>query len=385
MSDTELKDTQPNKALQDTQPDPVNGETQPMAVKSDTQPRPSAPMKKNFPRWLVALCVIVVIAIGVLAGYSSGMGQRYAAQSTVVAGQLDEQFQLGQQAVEAGNYELAKQYFDFVLRTDSNFPGIVAAYSDLMLRMQASPTPVFSPTPLVSPTPDLRGVEEIYNTALQLLNASDWNGAITNLDSLRKSNPTYRTAEVDGMYYVALRQRGVEKITTACQDVNLAGGIYDLTLAEHFVGAGNLDSVAESLRTYARLYIIGASFWDQDWLQAQSFFAQVMTGYPNMSDSSCKSATRRWIEATFKIADQELLYGNPCHAEDQYAFVFTSVYDPYFATVYPTATQAANQCNGDGGGGSGEVPTALGTPIETPTPTVGSTPTCDPSLGTPCP
>ncbi len=352
MSETEMKDTQPNEALHDTQPN-----------------SPAPVTRKNFPRWLAALCVVTLIAIGLLSGYSSGMGQRYDAQNTVVAGQLDEQFQLGMQAMNAGQYENAKAYFEGILRTDSNFPGIQAAYTDLLLLMQVTPTPVFSPTPLVSPTPDLRGAEEIFNTALQFLNASDWNGAITNLDSLRKSNPAYRTAEVDGMYYMALRQRGVEKITTACQKTNLNGGIYDLTLAEHFVGAGNLDSYAESLRTYARLYIIGASFWDQDWLQAQNFFAQVMTGYPNMSDASCKSATRRWVEATIRLADPLLAAGDTCGAEAIYATAFM-VGDPYNATLYPTATAISIQCDGDGGGGGGgEVPTTEGTPTETPTPT----------------
>ncbi len=335
MSDPELKDTQPNGTMPVEKPD-----------------SPAPVIKKNFPRWLAALCVVALIAIGLLAGYGSGMGQRYAAQNTVVTGQLEEQFQLGKQAVDARNYELAKQYFDFILNKDSNFPGLQAAYTDLLLRMQVTPTPVFSPTPLVSPTPDLRAAEQIYNSALQLLNSSDWNGAITNLDSLRKAYPTYRTAEVDGMYYMALRQRGVGKITAACQDVNLEGGIYDLTLAEHFVGAKNLDSYAESLRTYARLYITASSFWDQDWVQAQNLFAQVMAAYPIMSDSSCMSATKRWIKATFARGDQLLAAGDACGANEQYDLAFT-VNDPYIATAYATATEVNNRCNG----GGGETPT----------------------------
>ena len=373
MSVPELKDTQPAGALPDTQP------TSPARVTN-----------RKFPPWLVALCVVLLIAIGLLVGYGSGIGRRYAAQDTVVAGQLAQQFQLGKQAMEAGNYDLAEQYFKFILRTDPNFPGIQDAYVDLQLLMLVTPTPIFTPTPLVSPTPDLRGAQEIFNTALQLLNSSDWNGALTNLDSLRKSNPTYRTAEVDGMYYMALRQRGVGKIAASCQDVNLEGGIYDLTLAEHFVGTGNLDSYADSLRTYARLYIIAASFWDQDWVQAQSFFAQVMTGYPNMSDSSCQSATSRWVEATIKIAEQYMAAGKPCDAEAQYATAFV-VNDPFNATAFPTATEVANQCNGDGGGGGGgvgsESPTSEVTPTVTPTVTSKAeiTPTCDPSSGTPCP
>ena len=387
MSDSELNDTQPNNTVPDTQPNNALPDTQPNDVLHDTQPgSPLAGKKKKFPSWLVALCVLVLIVIGALGGYSSGMGQRYAAQDTVVSGQLDEQFQLGTQAVQAGNYELALQYFKGVLVADSNFPGIQAAYTDLLLRMQVTPTPVFSPTPLVSPTPDLRGAEDIYNTALQLLNTSDWDGALTNLDSLRKSNPTYRTADVDGMYYMALRQRGVAKIATACQDVNLEGGIYDLTLAEQFVGAGNLDAYSESLRTYARLYIIGSSFWDQDWLQAQNFYAQVMTGYPNMSDSSCQTATSRWVEATLKVAGQLVASGDNCGASDQYATAF-SVNDPLNATAYPTATQVENKCHppSSGGGGGTTTPTATPGGTLTETPTQEASPTCDSSSGTPCP
>jgi tetratricopeptide (TPR) repeat protein len=349
MSDTELKDTQPNGAVGPSSSESDPGDTQPNSIKRDTQPRQK---DKKFPRWLVALCVVTLIAIGLLAGYSSGMGQRYAAKNTLVAGQLGEQFALGQQAYDAKNYELARTYFEGVIRTDPNYPGIVAAYSDTILQLQVTPTPVFSPTPVISPTPDLRGAEEIYNTALQLLNSSDWQGALTNLDALRKSNPEYRTAEVDGMYYSALRQLGVQQITTSCADVNLEGGIYDLTLAERFVGEGNLDSYAESLRTYARLYIIGASFWDQDWFQAQSFFAQVVAAYPNMTDSSCISATNRWVLATLKWADQLASGGSFCDADNMYATAFM-VNSSYNATAYPVATDVRNKCAGDGGGGGG--------------------------------
>jgi tetratricopeptide (TPR) repeat protein len=366
MSESDLNNTQPSRPQQEKQPDLGMGDTKPTLIEPNA---PSPIEKKNFPSWLVFLIILTLMAIGLMGGYGSGMGQRYAAKNTLVTGQLAEQYQLGTQAMQTGNYELARQYFEFIIRTDSNFPGVQAAYTDLLLRLQVSPTPVFSPTPLVSPTPDLRGTLEIFNTALQLLNASDWNGAIINLDSLRKTNPTYRTAEVDGMYYMALRERGVQKITVACQDVNLEGGIYDLTLAEHFVGTGNLDSVAESLRTYARLYIIGASFWDQDWFQAQNFFAQVMGGYPNMSDSSCMNATSRWVQSTIKVADMQAAAGDYCTAAAQYASAFT-VNDPFNPTAFPTATEIWNLCNGgSGGGGGGETQTPTATLLETPTPT----------------
>jgi tetratricopeptide (TPR) repeat protein len=389
MSVDDLKDTQPTGPLNETRPN-----------------SPSPEKEKRFPRWLVALCVLLFLTIGLLGGYDSGITKRDTAQSTVAAGQMSEQFQLGSNAVAAGNYELAKQYFEGILRTNPNYPGIQAAYTDLLVRMNVNATPQDSPTPVLSPTPDLRSADQIFNTATQLLNSSNWDGAIANLDSLRKSFPTYHTAQVDGMYYMALRQRGIAQIIAGCQNVNLEGGIYDLTLAEQFVGTGKLDDVAESLRTYARLYIIGASFWDQDWGQAQSIFAQVITGYPNMADGSCLSASQRWSEATVQLADQLMAKGDVCGAEAQYAAAF-KVNDPQNASAYPDATEAANKCNSSKPatatptllagtpsetptGGLGETPTDTipSAPTETPTPkhtAPTETPTCDASSGTPCP
>ena len=345
MSVDDLKDTQPTGPLHETQSN-----------------SPSPEKEKRFPRWLVALCVLLLLAIGLLGGYDSGMTKRYAAQGTVAAGQMSEQFQLGTNALASGNYELAKQYLEGVLRANPNYPGIQAAYTDLLVRMQVNTTPQDSPTPVLSPTPDLRSADQIFNTASQLLNSSNWDGAVTNLDSLRKSFPTYHTAQVYGMYYTALRQRGMAKITAGCQNVNLEGGIYDLTLAEQFVGTGKLDDVAESLRTYARLYIIGASFWDQDWGQAQSIFAQVITGYPNMADGSCLSANQRWAEASIQVADQLMAKGDVCGAEAQYAAAF-KVNDPQNSAAFPDATEVANKCNGSKP--ATKTPTLAGTPSET--------------------
>ena len=349
-------------------------DTRPNLVQSGTEPNPGRPeTARKFPRWLVAGVVLLLIIIGVLGGYSSGMVRRYTAQSTLNRGQLQDQYQLGMQAMNAGNYENANKYFRFIIQTDPNFPGIQTAYSDLLIKMKVTPTPEYSPTPYVSPTPDLRGADQIFNTAQQLLNSGDWDGAITTLDSLRKTTPTYRTAEVDGMYYMALRQRGVAKITAACQDTNLEGGIYDLTLAEHFIGNGNLDSTAQSLRTYARLYIIGASFWDQDWVQAQNFFAQVMTGYPNMSDSSCLTATKRWYQATIYYAEQLMAAGDACGATTQFSSAFAlNLDDPLNTTAFPAATAAQNQCSPPSQNTPTETPT--GAPTEVPTESATATP-----------
>lgn len=366
MSETELYETQPNP-VKDTQPVPTQQENHP------------SPVKKHLPGWLVLVVVVILISIGLLAGYNSGMGQRYDAQKTLVTAQLQEQFELGLQKMEAGQYDLARQHFDYIIQNDPEFPGVLDAYTELLLRIQISPTPIASNTPEVSPTPDLRGADAIYANIRAALFARDWNTALTNLDSLRKTAPNYRTAEVDGLYYLSLRMRGFSKIippSQKCSDINLEGGIYDFTLAERF---GTLDSVAQSLRSFARLYIIGSSYWDQDWLKAQDYFAQVMTGYPtSLMDTSCMSATERWRFATIKYAEQLLANGDSCGAQEQLDLAFTipsAKNEPF----YPTATEVYNLCQGGGSNdGDGEA-TPEGTLTETPTPTPTETPTETPT------
>ncbi len=348
MSENELSDTQPNPASngsENTQPNPANA-------------TPSSAPRKKFPGWLVVLVFIALLAIGILGGYGSGMGKRYSAQNTQVTGQLLEQYQLGVQAMDGGKYEVAKQHFEYIIQHKPDFPGVQDAYANLLLRMMITPTLTPTLTPTITPTPDLRSVDEIYNNVIALLSAPaddlcarDWNDIITRLDSLRKADIAYHPAEVDGMYYIALRSRGVCKIypqtyepNAYCEDlnINLNGGIYDLTLAERF---GPLDTNAETLRTWARMYIAGASFWDQDWEQVKSFFTQVMNALPNLSDSSCVSATERWRQASISYAQQLMTKGDFCGAVKQFedAFSINSVKNE---TYFPIAEEAQNNCSG---------------------------------------
>jgi hypothetical protein len=125
-----------------------------------------------------------------------------------------------------------------------------------VLVLMNQPTPTVTPSPV--PTHDFSGAEEAYARAQQLIAAQDWPAAISALDEMRKLDPTYQTSLVDGMYYFALRNYGVNLINGG----NLEGGIYQITLAERF---GTIDRDANGLREGARIYLIGASFWELDW------------------------------------------------------------------------------------------------------------------------
>jgi tetratricopeptide (TPR) repeat protein len=260
--------------------------------------------------------------------------------------------------VNAGQFAVAKQHFEYIIQNYPNYPGVKSAYTDLLLRMMITPSPTPTLTPTITPTPDMRSIDQVYSDVTGLLSstnanlcATNWDDVITKLDTLRKDDIAYHAAEVDGMYYIALRNRGVCKIypqsyepnsTCASLNINLEGGIYDLTQAERF---GPLDSNALALRTWARTYITGASFWDQDWPQAINYFNQVMANYPNLADASCTTAKERIRQAGLGYAQQLIYKGDYCGAEKQLAAVF-AVDNAKNAAAYPTGTVIDDICGG---------------------------------------
>lgn len=348
MSENEMNESQPSLFKEEPSLAPRKKVEEPL-------PTP----RKKFSVWLVVLVLIVLVVIGILGGYVSGMGQRYAAQGTLVNGQFKEQYDLGVQAVNAGQYEVAKQHFEYIIKNYPDYPGVKSAYTDLLMHMLITPSATPSPSPTVTPTPDTRGIDQVYADVTSMLSstsknlcATNWDDVINKLDTIRKDDITFHAATVDGMYYMALRNRGICKLypqsyepNASCADlnINLEGGIYDLTQAEKF---GPLDATASSLRSWARMYITGASFWDQDWTQAINYFNQVMANYPNLADSSCTTAAERFRQASLGYAQQLIDKGDWCGAENQFQAIF-AVDNPKNATAYPTGTEANLVCNGD--------------------------------------
>ncbi len=280
-------------------------ETQPIKIKKKSG-------KKRF--WITFLGVIAIIALGIFGGYNSGIKMRSDAEATMVSGKLEEQFQLGAIALAEGRYDHARQHFEYIVQHDANYPGATEGMAQAILGMSFTTTPNPTLTPTLTPTPDLRGVEAIFSNAQQLINAGDWTNALAALDQLRKDDPNYETAKVDGMYYFALHNNGYEKIT---KEGDLEGGIYFLTLSERF---GPLDSAGNNARESARLYIIAASFWEINWEQAVNYFGQLSAYAPNVWDNASNmTAAERYYYALMRYGDELFLVQNDaCGAYNQY-------------------------------------------------------------------
>ena len=302
-----------------------------------TQPNQPAPKKKFRVNWrgllLGALGLIILVGLGGLGGYQQAIGDRIESQSTVMTQQLTEQYALALLDIDAGRYGAAQQRLEFIIQNNPTFPQASVKLAEVMV-LAAIPTATSLPT--LTPTPDLSGVEEIFQRAQQYINIQDWPNALANLDSLRRKDSTYRTSEVDGMYYFSLRNYGYDLIT---KQGNLEGGIYQLTLAERF---GPLDSTANGLREGSRLYIIGASFWDLDWKNAAYYFSQIYAGWPSLWDGTM-FASERFRIASIRYGDELYAQEKWCPALEQYQNAQkVAALD---ADTEHTAYQAYNKCN----------------------------------------
>lgn len=297
--------TQPTQ-VENTQP------TQPEAAETwrirrdDTQPL--KPVKKPS-RWISFLIglfgFILLVGLGGYGGYAAGINDRVQAEKEVVSRQLMEQYQLALVDIQFGRYATARQRLEYIISKDASFPGVAEKLTEIMV-MSSIPTATLTPT--ITPTPDHSGVESAYQRAQQLINAQDWQNALAALDIVRKLDRNYKTAQVDGMYYYALRNFGNDLIKNG----NLEGGIYQLSLAERF---GPLDSASTQARDAARMYIIGASFWELDWKQVILYFSQIGSG---MWDGSM-TAGERLNTAYVRYGNELFDNGDYCGAYEQYS------------------------------------------------------------------
>jgi predicted Zn-dependent protease len=273
--------------------------------------QPLKPVKKA-PRWRSVLIgivgVIILLALAGFGGYENAMIIRNQAKEQLISQQLADQFKLALVDEQFKRYDDAKQRLNFIIQNDPSFPGAQTEMTKLLIIMSV---PTVTPTPTLTPTPDVRGQQAMFTTAQQLVAASSWADALTELDQLRKKDPSFNASQVDGMYYYALRNYGVDLIT---KQGNLEGGVYELDLASRFAP---LDHDAKSLYDGAELYIDAASFWQVDWATAANELAQVYTAYPAMWDGTMSAAQRYQIAAE-RYGDQLFAQSRFCDAVKQY-------------------------------------------------------------------
>jgi hypothetical protein len=345
----------------------------------DTQPtRVKQKPSKFEEKLLVFLRIIFIITLLVVtgvvaaaAGYQDGFRQAEVFYPANDRDFVQEQFELGQQDFESGDYGRARQRFEYVIALEPDKYPIAWTYLTEILAIinaTATFTPIpatatTTPTATITPTRDPSGEESIFNRAASLLTAGDWSGAIDAIIALRNEDLLYRVVQSDDILYTALRIRGEERIL---RRGDLEGGIYDLTLAENF---GPLDYGATVYRDWARLYLTALGFWEAYPEQAVYYFSQVAAAVPGLTDASGWTSSERYRLSLIHYGDKLASEEEWCQAQTQYELSLAMGEQP---NLQATLVDVAFKC-------SPPTKTITFTPGPTSTATITLTPTIGPS------
>ena len=338
--DTENNDQSNDIQQTPQESEPVSVPQVPMVESEPPSEQPGKQKQRKTP-WILFAVIFLILALvlGAYFGYRNGIARRLEKEKITVVQVAAEQYQLAFQDIAAGNYENAKTRIEYVIEIYPQFPGAPELLHDILLNLEqptAMPTLIeeFTPTPAVTSTPDVRAAEQIFTEIQQAVMAKQWDQAIQDIIAIREVNYDYRKVQVDGFYYIALRNRGIQRI----QSGQLEQGLFDLATAEQFA---LLDGEADGVRTWAQLYLCGASYWYVNWQRAIDIFAQVKDAYPYLMDSSGMTAIERYRVALYLYGDQFAASGDYCKAHEYYLQSLAVGPD---ANVQATAQRYAEAC-----------------------------------------
>jgi tetratricopeptide (TPR) repeat protein len=298
--------------------------------------------------WLLigVIFFILILFIGALLGVPKGINDRVRLAETQTAPKIQLQLDSAKLDLEEGRYQVALERLDWILEEmsaylddqQSNQVGELYSQTLLQISTSGSPTPLPSPTATVqvnTPTPDFRDENELFELAQEFIKNESWDEVIQTLEALREKSVNYKAVEVDGMLYIALRNRGMDKIII---EGSLEPGLYDLALAERFAP---LDSSAEGVRTWTRYYLTGASYWGVDWVQVIFYFEQVYPQFPNLRDGTNMTAKERYRIALNQYGLQLAAAEEYCEAQEYFDLAKSIGPDP---EIQPTAQWVGEEC-----------------------------------------
>ncbi len=321
--------------------------------------------------WIGIIGMIVIGAIGTGVGYKMAINLRNSEELNQRLVKATTQFEIALNDEKSGNLDLARQRFEYILGIYPTYPGLEEKLKDVMLAIaltkgpQQLTTPAPNETPSVSativPTKDTRNLNVLLNQAQAQLDGKDWPGLLATVLNMRNIDPFYEAFKVDGMYYMALRNEGIEKVKEGSLEV----GIYYFSLAEQMApidGADFSGASAESYRIWARMYTNAGSYWKINMQQAAVLYSELYPLVPNLVDSSGITVRSRYAGALDGYGDYLQQTYMWCDAVPQYEASMGIVNSE---SVNTKLTQARELCSNP--------------PPGTPTPTV------DPNIPTPTP
>lgn len=258
--------------------------------------------------------ILLIDTLSGFAGYQVGLMQRRQQETGMIIYRAAQQFERGLVDMREGNYRQAKQRFTYVAEVDPNYPGIVDQLALVELALMVTATPTTGPVEEIVVVPsNLKGSETLFNQAREYLAQEQWAAAIEVLDRLRQEDISYHTVDVDGMYYVALRNLGVDNML---KNGKLEQGIYNLAIASRY---GPIDKDANGYMTWVAMYKTAASFWEIDWDKMVYWMEQVYNMLPGIRDGSNYTSGERLRVGLIHIADALMERREYCTAETDYS------------------------------------------------------------------
>jgi tetratricopeptide (TPR) repeat protein len=246
----------------------------------------------------IFICVMLaVIAIAGGGGYFAGERDRAGRATATTVAEIDLQYQSGLSDLQAGNYALAAQRFGWVMTRAPDYPGLAESLAQAQASLQTTTTS----QPTLAPSTG-KSAEELFNEALSFYNAQQWANAITRLQEVETTDPTYRSDEVKAMLDASLVTLGLQYL----RGDRLEEGIVLLQQAEKIKP---LDDQAAGERNLARLYQTGRTYESLNWVITVNNYEAIYAIAPNYRD-----VKTRLLSAYVKFADQLVAVGGHCDA-----------------------------------------------------------------------
>jgi len=270
-----------------------------------TEPTPPSKFTTRLSLWF-ALVLVAVLGLAAWAGYQSGATQRESNAQATRTADLQTQFQMGLEDLQAKRYTLAITRFEYILSQSPNYPEAAARLAEARAALSITAPPP-TPTPPVVTGKD---PAEMLALAQQYAAEQNWEGVLAEMALLRSTDASYEVATVDGLLYTALRGRGIARILGD----EMEAGITDIDHASQYRA---LDEIAASHRAWARLYLAARLYYGLDWARATGILRDLYLLAPNFKDT-----TQLLYDATVSYAAQ-LTLTDVCAAAEQYAFALT--------------------------------------------------------------
>lgn len=313
----------PANDIQDLDNRSASGNGEEEIQPADTSSAPEKRKKKRHGRWILGAIFlgIVITGIAIWLGYQNGVARRIDNQQKMVIDQVSQQLELAYADIASGAYENAEMRLKYILEISPGFPTaedllvearshLVAPNLDPVVATNTPSAPGETPAG-PTPTPDLQQAAALFAAIQQNITNSEWGTAIENIEEIKEYHFDYQPIAVDGYYFIALRNHGLQEIWAG----QLEQGMFELSMAE---ALGALDGDAAGAYNWASLYIRGASYWDVNWQAAVDTFGQIYPVMPYFSDASGMSVAERYRIALYSLGDLFAAQGNFCEASSLY-------------------------------------------------------------------